>query len=87
MRQFSTVELTQQISMVTHAAIKAPVAITQHRKQKFVLMAMEDYERLRAAADPRRVYRAGETPPDLAALVLEHIDTIIGEGVTIAHAE
>lgn len=63
MRKFSTVELTQQIGMVTHAASREPVTITQHRKPRFVLMSIEDYERLRARSDTRT---AGilETMPD-----------------------
>jgi PHD/YefM family antitoxin component YafN of YafNO toxin-antitoxin module len=87
MRQFSTVELTQQISTVTHAAIKAPVAITQHRKPKFVLMSMEDYVQLRDAANPRRVYRAGQTPPELAEMIVEHLDAMIAETENGGHAE
>lgn len=79
MRHFSTVELTQQIATVTQAAIKAPVAITQHRKPKFVLMTMEDFERMNGANDPRRVYRAGETPADLSALILRHFDEIVAD--------
>ena len=47
MRTFSTVELTQQVGTVTYAASKEPVAITHHRKPRYVLMSMEDFEKLR----------------------------------------
>lgn len=78
MREFTTVELLRDLKTVTHAAARAPVAITQHRKARFVLMAIEDFERLRAAIpDPRKAYLTEETPPDLAALLGEGLDRII----------
>jgi hypothetical protein len=79
MRKFSTVDLLRDLKTVTHAAAREPVAITQHRKVRFVLMAMEDFERLRAAnPDPRRAYRVEETPPELAGLIVGGLDRIIG---------
>ena len=67
MRKFSTVELLRDLKTVTHAAARAPVAITQHRKPRFVLMALEDFDRLQAkkhfhrvAGDGRRTGRRPE---------------------------
>lgn len=78
MREFTTVELLRDLKTVTHAAARAPVAITQHRKTRFVLMAIEDFERLRAAIpDPRKAYLTHETPPELAAMLGEGLDQII----------
>lgn len=77
MRQFSTVELLRDLKTVTHAAARAPIAITQHRKPRFVLMAMEDYERMRSNPDPRHVYRVEETPPELARLISAGLREII----------
>lgn len=79
MRQFSTVELTQQIGTVTHAASREPVAITHHRKPRFVLMSMEDYERLKAGARPRRVYGERETPPELADFLATALEARIDD--------
>lgn len=76
MRKFSTVELLRNLKTVTHAAARAPVAITQHRRPRFVLMAVEDYERVRRNSDPRKVYRTHETPPELKKLLLEGLDRI-----------
>lgn len=67
MRQFSTVELTQKIGDVTHLASREPVAITQHRKPRFVLMSIEDYERLVKRGDTRQVWRPEEVPDELLA--------------------
>lgn len=66
MREFSTVELTQKIGDVTHLARREPVAITQHRRQRFVLMSIEDYERLVRRGDMRQAWTATEVPEDLA---------------------
>lgn len=74
MRQFSTVELTQQIGTVTHAASREPVTITQHRKPRFVLMSIEDYERMQAQGRPRRVYGPGEAPPELAGMLADELE-------------
>jgi prevent-host-death family protein len=78
MRAFSTVELLRDLKTVTHAAAREPVAITQHRKPRFVLMAIEDFERLRAAhLDPRRAYRVEETPRELADHLVAGLDRIV----------
>jgi prevent-host-death family protein len=78
MRAFSTVELLRDLKTVTHAAAREPVAITQHRKPRFVLMAIEDFERMRApGADPRKAYRAEETPPELARMLADGLDRLI----------
>ena len=77
MRSFSTVDLLRDLKTVTHAAARAPVTITQHRKPRFVMMAVEDYEKLRNPhPDPRRAYRTSETPSELKALLLEKLDEI-----------
>jgi len=77
MRQFSTVELLRDLKTVTHAAARAPIAITQHRKPRFVLMAIEDFEKLKKTnPDPRRVYRTKDTPPELREMFLKELDRI-----------
>ncbi|HEY1709886.1 MAG TPA: type II toxin-antitoxin system prevent-host-death family antitoxin [Rhizomicrobium sp.] len=77
MRSFSTVDLLRDLKTVTHAASRSPVTITQHRKPRFVLMAVEDYERLRNPdPDPRKVYRTKDTPPELREMFLEALDRI-----------
>jgi prevent-host-death family protein len=78
MRQFTTVELLRDLKTVTHAATRSPVAITQHRKPRFVLMAVEDFEKLRNPhPDPRRAYLTSETPPELKAMLSEGLQKII----------
>lgn len=75
MREFSTVELTQKIGDVTHLARREPVAITQHRKPRFVLMSIEDYERLVNRGDTRRAWTTANVPDGLA----DEIETALKE--------
>jgi PHD/YefM family antitoxin component YafN of YafNO toxin-antitoxin module len=78
MREFSTVDLLRDLKTVTHAAAREPVAITQHRKRRFVLMAIEDFQRLKlVSTDSRKAYRVDETPPELASLLVAGLDRII----------
>ena len=78
MREFSTVDLLRDLKTVTHAATREPVAITQHRKPRFVLMAIEDFERLRIGRqDPRKSYLVEDTPVELATLLTDGLDRII----------
>lgn len=77
MRRFSTVDLDKNLGDVKAVAAREPVVITEHRKDRFVMMSIEDFNRLRQGADPQRVYGAGETPADIAELFLGEIDRIL----------
>ena len=79
MRQFTTVDLLRDFKSVTMAADRQPVTITQHRKPRYVLMTYEDFEKARAIA-PHRVFGPGETPSELAALILPELDRLIADG-------
>lgn len=76
MRQFSTVELAQQISTVTHAAAQEPIEITHHRKPKFVLMTVERYQSLVSgeAKDMRQAFTLDTLPDDLRRGLLAAAD-------------
>jgi prevent-host-death family protein len=50
------------------ALVDEPVAVTRYGRPTVVILAYDDYERLRRGADlprHREVYRAGALPPDL----------------------
>ena len=78
MRQFSIDDLLRGINAVTKAADRAPVAITRNRKPRYVLMTLVDYRQGRE--DPRRVFGPGQTPPELAEMILPELDRLIAEG-------
>ncbi|MDP2085872.1 MAG: type II toxin-antitoxin system Phd/YefM family antitoxin [Gemmobacter sp.] len=50
--EFRAGDMTRNASELFDAAIRAPVAITKHRKPKFVLMSMDDYAQLVRLASP-----------------------------------
>jgi prevent-host-death family protein len=77
MRRFTTVELDKNIGDIKAVAAREPVIITEHRKDRFVMMSIEDFERLRKAGDPQRAFGAGETPSDIAAPFLAEIDRVL----------
>jgi PHD/YefM family antitoxin component YafN of YafNO toxin-antitoxin module len=79
LRRFSTVDLDKNLGDVKAAAAREPVIITEHRKDRFVMMAIEDFERLRRHAGPQRVYGPRETPPDLAAAFSREIDRVLDD--------
>lgn len=79
MRRFSTVDLDKNLGDVKAVAAREPVIITEHRKDRFVIMAFEDFERLRRGGDTRRVYGPGGTPPTLAELFVDEIDRLLDE--------
>jgi PHD/YefM family antitoxin component YafN of YafNO toxin-antitoxin module len=79
MRRFSTVDLDKNLGDVKATAAREPVIITEHRKDRFVMMAIEDFERLKRHGDPQRVYGAGETPPVLVAGFLSEIDRVLDD--------
>ena len=77
MRRFSTVDLDKNLGDVKASAAREPVIITEHRKDRFVIMAIKDFERLRREGDPQRSYGVGETPPDLATRFVAEIDRAV----------
>jgi hypothetical protein len=78
MKQFTTVDLLRDFKNVTMAADRQPVAITQHRKPRYVLMTYENFQNIRRS-DPRRVFGPGEMPDELAKVFLPELDKLIAE--------
>ena len=72
-RVFSTADLSRHIGDVTHAAAEAPVTITHHNKPRYVLMSVEDFERI----NPQKSYSVENMPGDLAEALIEAIDDFL----------
>lgn len=64
MRHFTTADLNKHIGDVTDAARRSPVFITHHRKPRFVLMSIDDYNALRQQTDDHRQAFTLDTIPD-----------------------
>lgn len=71
--EFKAADLTRHTSELFDAAIRSPVAITKHRKPKFVLMSMDQYQQLAKGAT-QQVHMLDELPDDLKALMIEGLE-------------
>lgn len=81
MRSFSLTDLSNKSGEVIEAAYFGPVEITRRGKRKFILMAATEYDQLRSAGDPRRVFAAGESPAEIAAPFASELEKLArGEG-------
>lgn len=76
--EFKAADLTRHTSELFDAAIRSPVAITKHRKPKFVLMSMDQYQHLARGAT-QQVHLLEDMPDDLKALMVEGLERDIGQ--------
>jgi PHD/YefM family antitoxin component YafN of YafNO toxin-antitoxin module len=75
MKAFPAATLTRDPIALKEAARKSPVAITEYKRPRFVLMTYDKYLALTArAADPRRSLRTEAMPENLKALAREALD-------------
>lgn len=68
MRQFTTADLNKQVGAITDVARREPVLITHHRKPRYVLMSVEEYEKLsgRDLEDHQQAFTLDTMPEDVA---------------------
>ena len=71
--EFKAADLTRHTSELFEAAIRSPVAITKHRKPKFVLMSMDQYRQM-AKGVTQQAYMIDELPEDVKALMVEGLE-------------
>ena len=71
--EFKAADLTRHTSDLFDAAIRSPIAITKHRKPKFVLMSMDQYQQLSRGAT-QQAHMIDEMPEDLKALMIEGLE-------------
>ena len=63
MTKYSTSDLSRKSGDIIAEALRRPVTITQRKKPRLVLLSIEDYRRLTARAETRKVGTL-ETMPD-----------------------
>jgi len=71
--EFKASDLTRHTSDLFDAAIRSPIAITKHRKPKFVLMSMDQYQSL-TRGTTQQAHMIDEMPEDLKALMIEELE-------------
>ncbi len=77
MKSYSLSDLARKTSAVLHDAARAPVAITERNKPRFVLMAIEDFQSLVQRAE--RPYRLEDMPPEDVELFKRGLDAMIAD--------
>lgn len=80
MKTFTTADLNKHVGDVTNAAQREPVFITHHKKPRFVLMAIEDYDRLRGQEDLQRAFSLNTMPSDIEDGLLTLADRFERDG-------
>jgi len=73
-RTVTSKEALRHWKEVTDKALREPVVITAHGRPRHVLLAYEDYERLRN--QERQVHLTSELPPELADAILTDLDNL-----------
>ena len=69
MKQFRAADLSRNTGDLFEAATVAPVAITKHRKPRFVIMSMDRYEAITTGLGTQRSIDVADMPDDLGALL------------------
>lgn len=69
MKQFTAGDLTRNTGDLFEAATVAPVAITKHRKPRFVVMSMERFEALTSGRGSQVAVDVADMPEDLGKLL------------------
>ena len=70
---FAAADLARKTGDVLGAASRAPVAITKHRKPRFVLMSLERYEVLTGGSD-QQAHTLDDLPADLKAIMISALE-------------
>lgn len=74
MKQFAAGDLTRNTGDLFEAAAVAPVAITKHRKPRFVVMSMERYEALAIGRGSQVALDVADMPAELGNLLDKGIE-------------
>lgn len=70
-RSYTTSDLSRKSGDIIAEALRHPVTLTQRNKPRLVIMNVEDYEKMRKRADPRRVLTLEQLAEVVSAEELE----------------
>ncbi|MDA3857387.1 MAG: type II toxin-antitoxin system Phd/YefM family antitoxin [Roseovarius sp.] len=79
MRSFPSTDLKQTLGDVLEAASHEPIAITKHKKPRYVLMSIRDYEQ-RFKKDVRQALAVEEMPTEHLAMLEAALSDPSNEG-------
>lgn len=72
-QSFPAADLARNTGDVLEAASRSPVAITKHRKPRFVLMSLERYEALTGKPD-QQAHTLADMPAELKAMMIAALE-------------
>ena len=78
-QNFAAADLARKTGDILDAASRAPVAITKHRKPRFVLMSLERYEALTGESD-QQAHTMDDMPADLKAMMIAALERDLAHG-------
>jgi prevent-host-death family protein len=73
-KSVTTAEFIRHFGRYHDEAQRSPLTLTKHGRASLVVVSVDIFERLVARSDPRRAFAAGETPPDLAEILVNELD-------------
>lgn len=74
MLTFTMSALAHETGKVADAADREAVKLTRHGRDRYVLLRIEEYDRMKErATDPRRAFLTAEMPDDLYDLLADDI--------------
>jgi prevent-host-death family protein len=79
MKTFTAADLSRNTGDLLDAATRAPVAITRHRKPRFVVMSFAQFEAL-TGADAPHAYALNELPEEIGATLDAALARDLGDG-------
>jgi prevent-host-death family protein len=79
MKEFQAADLSRRIGDVLDAASRGPIAITKHRKPRYVIMTVDEYAAM-ADLRPQRAYDTNALPEDLGAALDAALDRELTDG-------
>ncbi len=80
MCRYTTSDLSRRSGDIIAEALRQPVTITQRNKPRLVLLSVEEYRRLTARPDTRRVGTLAAMPDEDFAEFHRAVDTYAAEG-------
>jgi len=78
-KSVSTAEFIRHFGRYHDEARREPLTLTKHGRPSVVVLSMEEFTRMAGREDPRRAYGFGETPAELADMLLDGLDRKIAE--------
>lgn len=79
MQKYPAADLARNTGELLRAASVAPVTITKHKKDCFVVMSTERYESLTENANTQRAFTVADMPDDLGGLLDQGLEELLGD--------